>query len=386
MRQRAFHGHRIAAGMDQLAFIADTPTILGKPDSATSRVQIAKTGKFKDPRYGEFSITTKDFAKWMANFQALSLAGGRAGLPVDVDHGPEKTGNTEAAGWVTDLDTLGQDGATATPDQLWATVEWNTLGVELVGERRYLYLSPSYQHDFKDEAGRSHGTALVGVGLTNRPFLSMATVSLSAATEGHAGFAVAEVEPPADSRRGMKTLLSKLGLPDDATEEQALAALAKLQDAPTPEPQKTLNQLASEAGVVVLSAEDHKTLATQAASGAAAAAELHEQKFTLAWDKALDAGTVTPAEKDTQKELYGVAPAQTLAALAARTEPVVNRERRSQTGDDVTLAGADAATRRDADGHQVDPAQLALHNRALVLARDKSIDYAEAVVLAIQEG
>ena len=51
-------------------------------------MQIAKTGRFSDPRYGKFSITAKEFAKWIENFEVLHRSNGREGLPMDVDHLP----------------------------------------------------------------------------------------------------------------------------------------------------------------------------------------------------------------------------------------------------------------------------------------------------------
>lgn len=150
-----------------ISFLLDSP----KADADSSWVQIAKTGKFSDPRYGNFTITTQDFARWVKNFDA-NIGHGDLGLPVDVDHSPEKKGDTEAMGWVKQLEKRGAE--------LWARVEWNDQGKSLIADRRYAYLSPSYSGNYKDEKGQSHGTALVGIALTNRPFLQMATVNLSA--------------------------------------------------------------------------------------------------------------------------------------------------------------------------------------------------------------
>lgn len=157
--------------MDQpCIFLYDAPTTLGA-DADSSWIQVAKVGTFKDPRYGTFSITAGDFQKWMAKFQTYSLADGHLGLPVDVDHSPEKKGDTEAVGWVKELEQRG--------DALWGRVEWNSVGKELIADRRYAYISPSYTDNYQDEQGRKHGTALLGIALTNRPFLQMATVNLS---------------------------------------------------------------------------------------------------------------------------------------------------------------------------------------------------------------
>lgn len=148
-------------------FLLDAPP---KANADASWVQVAKTGKFSDPRYGNFTITTKDFDRWLSNFDA-NVGHGPLGLPVDVDHSPEKRGDTEAMGWVKALERRG--------NEMWAKVDWNDLGKQLIESRRYAYISPSYSNDFKDESGKSHGTALVGIALTNRPFLQMATVNLS---------------------------------------------------------------------------------------------------------------------------------------------------------------------------------------------------------------
>src|SRR6185312_13034632 len=163
--------------MPGVAFLVDAPTSLSEGDAATSWVQVAKTGKFTDPRYGNFTITRSDFARWIQNFEKVSLADGHLGLPVDKDHSPEKKGETEAVGWVKKLEVRGDD------KELWGLVEWNVLGKELIAERRYAYISPSYSNNLSTETGSKVGTALVGIALTNRPFLQMATVNLSKDTE-----------------------------------------------------------------------------------------------------------------------------------------------------------------------------------------------------------
>lgn len=152
-----------------VSFLLDGPSAVQEGD--TSWVQVAKTGSFKDPRYGEFKITLTDFNKWINNFSS-NVGHGELGLPVDVDHSPEKRGDTEAVGWVKQLEKRGDN-------ELWARVEWNDVGRELIAEKRYGYISPSYNPNYKDEQGHQHGTAMVGIALTNRPFLRMATVNLS---------------------------------------------------------------------------------------------------------------------------------------------------------------------------------------------------------------
>ncbi len=379
--------------------LADAPepealTVLDKPaGTATSRVQIAKTGSFKDPRYGAFEITTNDFDRWMANFLSLHRAGGRLGLPIDVDHGPEKTGVTEAAGWVTTLDRMGQDGKTSTPDQLWATAEWNSLGAGLIRDRRYAYLSPSYQHNYRDEAGKEHGTTMVGIGLTNRPFLTMATVTLSAALDAVAAAAVEVAAGKPDTPGHMPDFIAQireaLAL-DKSTDEAAVLAKAKeLATAKPPAiagaPIKTLAELATEHGAVVLTAADHASLTANALAGAAASRELKESRFEAAFDKALEdpAGArVTPAMKDNLKALYDAQPdltLKTLDSLPVMVSTTPSGATGSQKGSvDPTLA-------HDAGGYDIDENRTELHSRTLAIASDKNISYGDALEFAANE-
>lgn len=361
-----------------LAFVVDLPVTLATDgDAATSRVQVAKTGTFKDPRYGKFSITSKDFSKWMENFNALSIDDGRLGLPVDVDHSPEKRGTTEAAGWITKLDTMGEDGKTPTPNELWGTVEWNTLGAELVKDRRYAYLSPSYQHQFRDEQGRQHGTALVGVALTNRPFLQMATVSLSSALS----FAAEEdaVEPVGDSPAHMsdfKNIALSLGLAEDADEAAILSAIKEAGSATV-----DLDALATENGKVVLSADLVTQLTADATAGREAAKTLSTMRFESAWSTAVTEGRKLPAEREVFEKLYALDADSTIEAIEKSGVVLSTTPVGSGGAGGTQLTGT---MQRDAEGQPVDPDRLALHERALVLAAERSIDYADAVTLAAE--
>jgi phage I-like protein len=389
--------------MPSCLVIADLPDVAleADQDTATSRIQIAKTGQFQDPRYGKFAITRKDLSTWIANFEALHLSDGREGLPIDVDHAPEKFGKTEAAGWAKKLDTLGLDGKTETPDQLWATVEWNTLGVSLVGEKRYRYISPSYQHNYADETGRRHGTALVGAALTNRPFLSMASVSLSAEpivdaiVPADATLLAQEVTDPAEPERegasdspGQMALLddlrTSLGLAADADEATVLAAVEAAKAA-TPaadkgdKTDKTLAEQATEQGMVLLGADAVAELTENARQGAAIAEERRVEKFDATFSKALSEGKVLPAEKDAQRGLYDLAcktgeGVKVLDLISGR-EAMVNVEPAGGSGKD----GQPVATTPTAKEH-------AAHGDDFTLDAGAASDDAKITALAAAEG
>lgn len=324
-----------------LRFLADLP------DSSDGWIQIAKQGSFTDPRYGDFAITQEDFDSWVQNFQRVS----RGSLPIDPDHRPEKAGDTSAVGWVTDLEQRGQE--------LWAKPAWNSLGTELVSDQRYRFISPSYTPNYKNDEGDSFGTALVGVALTNRPFLEgMAEVSLSKVfaeevTEPQTGTTVvrgSSTQPitwtttdstnanpkVADSRAQMPELskiAQALELSDDASEEQILDAIKEATK--EPEAPKTLDKLADEQDKVVLSKDTVDQLVADAKAGAEAARTLHEQRFTQAFDKALSQGRVD-AKDETRENFKGIyeLDADKAVALLDSLPKVVNTEPKGSGGSD----------------------------------------------------
>lgn len=354
--------------MPSVQLLTDTPDeVILSAGKATSQVQIAKTGKFKDPRYGNFAITLTDFSKWIANFNMLHRNDGRLGLPVDVDHAPEKKGETEAAGWITALSIKS--------NELWATVEWNDLGKDLVGNRRYAYLSPSYVHDFKDEEGKSHGTALVGVGLTNRPFLTMATVSLS---KQPLVFAEEETSYTPESMPDFSKIAVSLGLAADADEATILAKSAEL----TAEPAKpvSLETQASAEGKRVLSVDEYASLIAGATAGAEAAKQLSQMRFTTAFDKS----NALPAQRESFELMFAKDEELTLKVLEGLPQ-VVNMTPQGANGGAGVEKTLSAADLKAADGAPIDDERLVIHNKALQLAAAENIDYEVALDRVIDE-
>lgn len=91
----------------------------GKP------VEVLRVGEFVDRSGRPVTVTDEDLDAFVANFEA-NAAGQE--VPIDVNHE-----RGEAAGWIQSLTRAG-DTLTGVPD-------WNELGVRLVGERVYRYLS-----------------------------------------------------------------------------------------------------------------------------------------------------------------------------------------------------------------------------------------------------
>jgi phage I-like protein len=372
--------------MPALLVVADAPDeVTLSQGKATSWVQIGKTGKFSDPRYGKFSITESDFDRWIKNFSTLNKSAGRLGLPIDVDHSPEKKGETEAAGWLTDLEKR-QNGT-----ELWAKAEWNDLGKTLVADRRYAYISPSYTADYVDESGKSFGTALLGVALTNRPFLAMATVTLSK----HGAQELSEDadgEPaPLDNHQEdmpeLKKIALALGLSEDADETTILAKLSEQKpEAPGP---INLDELAQSQGKVLMSADQLNVLVADAQAGRAAQTTLAETRFATAFNLAVDKGGALPADEETYKTLYSVKPDEAIKLLESAAERggalnVAPRGGSGAVGDDLTTLASDMVDPLNQFG--VDKESLKLHNRAMQLSTEHNIDYAAALDRAEAEG
>lgn len=158
--------------MTSFAFLLDAPS--GTP---RGRIQIAKLGSFTDPRYGDFEITADMVRSWARNL--ARLPGGR--VAIDEDHAADKAGaarRTEASGWITGISL--EDGVPM------ADVEWTPKGESAIRDKRYLFFSPTFG-PWVDEHGTRYPDTLIGGALTNRPFLGLPTISLSAAapTELH---------------------------------------------------------------------------------------------------------------------------------------------------------------------------------------------------------
>jgi hypothetical protein len=146
--------------------------ILNSPGESSSDLQIAKLGDFKDPRYGEFSITKDDVETWKKNLS--ELPGGIA--LIDEDHSSNKTGGarkTEAHGWINDIYLDDKEVPRA-------KVEWTTKGETAIKDKLYRFYSPTYG-PYEKEDGTIVSNVFQGGALTNKPKLNMGTVNLSSA-------------------------------------------------------------------------------------------------------------------------------------------------------------------------------------------------------------
>ncbi|MBB4199062.1 hypothetical protein CCR94_16330 [Rhodoblastus sphagnicola] len=144
-----------------------------------------------------------DGRSWtLSDPQKMIVAFNRRGLdlPIDFEHAQwvkaPKGEAAPAAGWIEALEI--RDG------KIFGRVAWTQKGAAAINSREYRYLSPSFAHDARGEL-----IEVVGAGLVNRPNFRQAALNQESIS--------------------MKELLKKLGLPDTATENDAIAAVDRLQ-------------------------------------------------------------------------------------------------------------------------------------------------------------
>ena len=153
-------------------------------------------------------------------FRGLSIYEGHADDPQLLS----KPGHTMAAkGRVKELDVR--------EDGLWARAVMNEQGIPLIkGEAApYSATSPFW---WTVDTGKMEGNArittpvqLESIALTNKPNISDNFIGLNQDTQSGGSAAAAETTKP----ETMKNIREKLGLPEDASDDEVLAAIAKLQ-------------------------------------------------------------------------------------------------------------------------------------------------------------
>ena len=187
-------------------------------------------------------------------------------IPIDYEHATEiKAPEGEpapAAGWIKQLEAR----PSSSQGSLWGKVEWTERGGAMVAAKEYRYLSPVFLHS-KDSPQRI--LQLLSAGLTNSPNLALAALN----REGEGGIMGKEI-------------LKALGLSDDATAEQAAAAINSLKQERDTAKEKAKNSAPSLDKFVPRA--DYDT-ALERATNAEVDAEVA---------KALEAGKITPATKD----------------------------------------------------------------------------------------
>lgn len=270
-------------------------------------------------------------------------------FPIDYEHAslgaqwaPDPAEAGKAAGWFRPAERDGE---------LWATgVTWTARAAEKLRAREYRYMSPTFT---ADEDGSI--SELINVALTNLP-----------ATHGLDPLVASRGDAPKE--RTMKTLLSKLGLPETASEAEALVALTKLLELLA----ATGRATATEAlGVIAgwrAAAEEAVSLRAKLAEQEKAAAARRVDELLA---EAVRAGRLAPAHEPRMRELAGKHGVEALQSALSVLPVVAGQGSREPAASGSAAASVLSLTAEEREGCAklgLDPVKYAEH-KAASLAR-----------------
>lgn len=191
-------------------------------EDCPKQIRILPTGKVSSEK-GEFFVDEESF-RLMKNEML------RRGIDIviDYEHQTLKDIQAPAGGWIKDIEW--------TPEAIIAKVEWTERAKEYLKNKEYRYLSPVILCRAKD----SKAVVLHSVALTNTPAINgMFTIINSSDIENYNN------EIRGGNKMDLKKLIGLLGLDEDATEEQVMAALEeklKKKEDSKKEPEETPKQ------------------------------------------------------------------------------------------------------------------------------------------------
>lgn len=276
-------------------------------------------------------------------FQSVLAAFRRRGndVVIDYEHQTLEQVQAPAAGWIKDLHW--------TDEGIMARVQWTDKGAAYVASKEYRYFSPVF---WVSKDG-SRLVSLDSVALTNFPKHNNLRPILAKMNQGTPDRAPQPVEDAM-----LKKILAKLGLDENATEEQVVQAIASLGGAGADVPAELLAALDLEAGADVSTAVATVHAAKQSAKGMVSREEFDRLKGELvARDaeevvaKAMTEGKITPDQKEwaTGYAKADLAGFRTFVAKAPVVVPVGNLPGKAQDHTDPVTDDAVLAVARQMD-------------------------------------
>jgi phage I-like protein len=248
-------------------------------------IQVIPYGTDIETPKGKFTLDEESASVVMAEFQKQINQ-----MVIDYEHQTLQGTEAPAAGWITSLINKGKDG-------IWAAVNWTEKAKQYLINKEYRYVSPVFIKRLSD----NKVVRLINVALTNQPNIDGMVPLVNKA--GEYNFTTKKEE----SIMNWKEMLKRLGLPETATEQDAIAAINKLATPVAVVANKSvltalgLADTATEAevtGTIMAMKQSHTNVG-------AIAQELADLKKTLGTKDAealvtmaMTAGKITPAQKE----------------------------------------------------------------------------------------
>lgn len=298
-------------------------------------IQVIPFGSIDTPK-GPFTLDEESAAAVINAFEAEKNQ-----MVIDYEHQTLSGQQAPAAGWITKLINRGTDG-------IWAAVEWTENARKYLANREYKYVSPVFLKRISD----NKVMRLINVALTNQPNIDGMVPLVN--KSGYY-FEIEKKEEPIM----WKALLKRLGLPENATEQDAIAAINKIEtDAASAKGTVVvanksvltalgLAETATEAeitGTIMAMKQSHTQVSTLAQ-------ELKAMKDAMAVKDATDAvavamkdGKITPAQKPwadeyAQRDIEGFKVFVAKAPVVVVMGKVVGEEKPAEGAlDEVQLA------------------------------------------------
>jgi phage I-like protein len=351
----------------------------------TSQIEIMRTGTWKHPVYGNFSITENDLDDFILHFienvRGIDIA-------IDLEHG-ETPHKSASAGWIKHLTKQG--------NSLLAEIEWTDLGKEKLKSKEYKYFSPEFKFSYEDhETGKKYSNVLMGGGLTNRPFIkNMQPVLLSEdvqieAHQDNTSFIYMQnIEKERIDKKMNAKLLTVLKLSENATEEQvseAIENVVKENETLTKEVETKTNEIADKNKEITEKTTENVELSEKIKTLTSNKTDLEKDNIKLSeritsietklveseWEKVssklLSEGKLTPAMAEKFKVGY-MKDKETTLALMETLQPIVELgERGNSQGNNEVKSNIEL-----------------FENEVNTIVANRKVSYADALVLAEKE-
>jgi len=125
-------------------------------------IQLLFAGKNYSKKYGEMTLTERDFDEMILNFNEKVR---EIEIQINYDH---MMYSGEASGWIKKIYKKVVDGVV----QLWAAVKWTDEAIQKIRDEKYKYISSEWEPEYThNKTAKKYKNVFVGAALTNLPLM-----------------------------------------------------------------------------------------------------------------------------------------------------------------------------------------------------------------------